>query len=173
MRAARVLCCQASSAASTGDMRSVGRTQDLGDGAKLIVTPSYHVWGMEVNQHQLVWCEQQDARVNWPITTLYNENNVRIQTGTAILFRITPLIQDFGYLWTCLYPPFVTSVLMADALEAALPVLRRRRHSKDTCCWAGAATRMRCLPQKHNFDVIQCVVLGMECAVNRCYSQAV
>ena len=48
---------------------------------------------------------------------------------------------------TCLYPHLPTirnlSVFMADALEAALPVLRRRRHSKDTCCWADASTVMR------------------------------
>ena len=81
--------------------------------------------------------------------------------GSLHWFRI---LGTWGHC-TCLYPPKPQCVY--GWRFAALPVLRRR-HSKDTCCWAGASTVMRCSPQKHNFDVIQCVVLGIECALNRC-----
>ena len=79
----------------------------------------------------------------------------RLQSCFGSLHKCISM-QDLGYLWTLyLSLPIVQnlSVFVAHALEAAL--LRRRRHSKDTCCWADASTVMRSLPQKHNFDVIQ------------------
>ena len=102
----RVPCCQAS-AAST-DMWSVGNSGSLG----WIKTNCHMFWGMKINQHQLVWCQ-----LTHNIPKPHCENNFRIQTRTAILFRITPLIQDFGYLGTCghctcLCPPFETSVCL-------------------------------------------------------------
>ena len=140
--ARRVPCCQAS-AAST-DMWSVGNSGSLG----WIKINCHMFWCMKINQHQLVWCQLTH---NIPKPHCPSKTISAFKQGLQSCFESIHWFRILGnYLWA-LYLSLPTirnlSVSMADALEAALPVLRQRRHSKDTCCWADASSVVRFLPQ--------------------------
>ena len=137
--ARRVPCCQAS-AAST-DMRSVGNSGSLG----WIKTNCHMFWGMKINQHQLVWCQLTH---NIPKPHCPSKTISVFKQGLQSCFESLRWFRILGTCGhcTCLGTPFETSVCLWLTLWKLLPVLRRR-HSKDTCCWAHASTMMRFLPQ--------------------------